>query len=193
MQFVHLYCADSIFGVFTRFLLILKICTLISFAYCGFTFFAYNMHVFLSTSMKFILTLYLTLRNCSKISVFEFFYFWVISSFLGILTLFLNLLDLFKIVLGSLKYQLPLVLYVSVKKKSKIFHFILFFYKKQLFLAQKMGSNFFGSSQVKMNIRIVFYSLFRSPVQKSVRCPFFFISLSFLQPGSLTVGTSLRF
>ena len=130
MYFDQLYCADSIFGVFTRFLLILKICTLISFAYCGFTFFAYNMHVFLSTSMKFILTLYLTLRNCSKISVFEFFYFWVISSFLGILTLFLNLLDLFKIVLGSLKYQLLLVLYVSVKKKSKIFHFILFFYEK---------------------------------------------------------------
>ena len=130
MYFDYLYCADSIFGVFPRFLLILKICTLISFAYCGFAFFAYNMHVFLSTSMKFILTLYLTLRNCSKISVFEFFYFWVISSFLGILTLFLNLLDLFKIVLGSLKYQLLLVLYISVKKKSKIFHFILFFYEK---------------------------------------------------------------
>ena len=65
-----------------------------------------------------------------KISVFEFFYFWVISSFLGILTLFLNLLDIFKIVLASLKYQLLLVLYVSVKKKSKIFHFILFFYEK---------------------------------------------------------------
>ena len=130
MYFDHLYCADSIFGVFIRFLLILKICTLISFAYCGFAFFVYNMHVFLSTSMKFILTLYLTLRNCSKISVFEFFYFWVISSFLGILTLFLNLLDLFKIVLGSLKYQLLLVLYVSVKKKSKMFHFILFFYEK---------------------------------------------------------------
>ena len=130
MYFDYLYCADSIFGVFPRFLLILKICTLISFAYCGFTFFASNMHVFLSTSMKFILTLYLTLRNCSKISVFEFFYFWVISSFLGILTLFLNLLDLFKIVLGSLKYQLLLVLYVSVKKKSKMFHFILFFYEK---------------------------------------------------------------
>ena len=130
MYFDYLYCADSIFGVFPRFLLILKICTLISFAYCGFTFFACNMHVFLSTSMKFILTLYLTLRNCSKISVFEFFYFWVISSFLGILTLFLNLLDLFKIVLGSLKYQLLLVLYVSVKKKSKMFHFILFFYEK---------------------------------------------------------------
>ena len=130
MYFDYLYCADSIFGVFPRFLLILKICTLISFAYCGFAFFVYNMHVFLSTSMKFILTLYLTLRNCSKISVFEFFYFWVISSFLRILTLFLNLLDLFKIVLGSLKYQLLLVLYVSVKKKSKMFHFILFFYEK---------------------------------------------------------------
>ena len=130
MYFDYLYCADSIFGVFPRFLLILKICTLISFAYCGFAFFAYNMHDFLSTLMKFILTLYLTLRNCSKISVFEFFYFWVISSFLGILTLFLNLLDLFKIVLGSLKYQLLLVLYVSVKKKSKMFHFILFFYEK---------------------------------------------------------------
>ena len=130
MYFDHLYCADSIFGVFTRFLLILKICTLISFAYCGFTFFAYNMHVFLSTSMKFILTAYFTLRNFSKTSVFEFFYFWVISSFLGILTLFLNLLDLFKIVLASLKYQLLLVLYVSVKKKSKMFHFILFFYEK---------------------------------------------------------------
>ena len=81
MYFDHLYCADSIFGVFIRFLLILKICTLISFAYCGFAFFAYNMHVSLSTSMKFILTAYLTLRNCSKISVFEFFYFWVIFSF----------------------------------------------------------------------------------------------------------------
>ena len=130
MYFDYLYCADSIFGVFPRFLLILKICTLISFAYCGFAFFAYNMHVFLSTSMKFILTLYLTLRNCSKISIFEFFYFEVIFSFSAVLTLFLNLLDLFKIVLGSLKYQLLLVLYVSVKKKSKMFHFILFFYEK---------------------------------------------------------------
>ena len=130
MYFDHLYCADSIFGVFTWFLLILKICTFISFAYCGFTFFAYNMHVFLSTSMKFILTLYLILRNCSKISVFEFFYFWVISSFLGILTLFLNLLDLFKIVLGTLKYKLLLVLYVSIRKKSNMFHLILFFYEK---------------------------------------------------------------
>ena len=119
----NFWCFYMIFAIF-------KSLHLISFAYCGFAFFAYNMHVFLSTSMKFILTLYLTLRNCSKISVFEFFYFWVISSFLGILTLFLNLLDLFKIVLGSLKYQLLLVLYVSVKKKSKMFHFILFFYEK---------------------------------------------------------------
>ena len=130
MYFDHLYCADSIFGVFTRFLLILKICTFISFAYCGFTFFASNMHVFLSTSMKFILTLYLILRNCSKISVFEFFYFWVIFSFSALLTLFLNLLDLFKIVLGTLKYKLLLVLYVSIRKKSNMFHFILFFYEK---------------------------------------------------------------
>ena len=130
MYFDHLYCADSIFGVFIRFLLILKICTLISFAYCSFAFFAYNMHVSLSTSMKFILTAYLALRNCSKISVFEFFYFWVIFSFLALLTLFLNLLDLFKIVLGTLKYKLLLVLYVSIRKKSNMFHFILFFYKK---------------------------------------------------------------
>ena len=28
-----------------------------------------------------------------------------------------------------------------------------------------------------MNIRIMFYNLFRSPVQKSVRCPFFFFKL----------------
>ena len=104
--------------------------TLTSFAYCGLAFFTYHGHVFLRKSMKFILTAYLTLRNCSKISVFEFFYFWVISSFLGILTLFLNLLDLFKIILCSLKYQLLFVLYVSVKKKSKMFHFILFFYEK---------------------------------------------------------------
>ena len=130
MYFDHLYCADSIFGVFIRFLLILKICTLISFAYCGFAFFAYNMHVFLSTSMKFILTAYLALRNSSKISVFEFFYFWVIFSFSALLTLFLNLLDLFKIVLGTLKYKLLLVLYVSIRKKSNMFHFILFFYEK---------------------------------------------------------------
>ena len=130
MYFDHLYCADSIFGVFIRFLLILKICTLISFAYCGFAFFAYNMHISLSTSMKFILIAYLALRNCSKISVFEFFYFWVIFSFLALLTLFLNLLDLFKIVLGTLKYKLLLVLYVSIRKKSNMFHFILFFYEK---------------------------------------------------------------
>ena len=130
MYFDHLHCADSIFGVFIRFLLILKICTLISFAYCGFAFFAYNMHVSLSISMKFILTAYLTLRNCSKISVFEFFYFWVIFSFSAVLTLFLNLLDLFKIVLGTLKYKLLLVLYVSIRKKSNMFHFILFFYEK---------------------------------------------------------------
>ena len=137
MYFDYLYCADSIFGVFPRFLLILKICTLISFAYCGFAFFAYNMHVFLSTSMKFILTLYLTLRNCSKISVFEFFYFWVISSFLGILTLFLNLLDLFKIILCSLKYQLLFVHYVSVKESPKCFISYYFFMKNSCFLHKK--------------------------------------------------------
>ena len=134
--------------------------------------------------MKFILTAYLALRNCSKISVFEFFYFWVIFSFLALLTLFLNLLDLFKIVLGTLKYKLLLVLYVSIRKKSNMFHFILFFYEKQLFLAQKTVSNFFGSSQDKMNIRIVFCSLFRSSVQKSVRCPFFFIFFKLFANGN---------
>ena len=103
---------------------------LISFAYCGFAFFAYNMHIFLSTSMKFILIAYLTLKNYSKMSVIGIFLFWVTFSFLKILTQFLNLVNPSKIVLGSLKYQLLLVLYVSVKKKSKMFHFILFFYEK---------------------------------------------------------------
>ena len=103
---------------------------LISFAYCGFAFFACNMHVFLSTPMKFILTAYLTLRNTSKISVFRIFLFWVIFSFLRILKQFLNLIDLFKIVLGSLKYQLLLELYVSVEKKFKMFHSVPFFYEK---------------------------------------------------------------
>ena len=102
----------------------------ISFAYCGFAFFAYHGHVFLSKSMKFTVTAYFTLRNCFKTSVSEFFNFWVISSYLGILTLFLSLLDLYKIVPGSLKYQLLLVLHVSAETKSKIFHSILFFYEK---------------------------------------------------------------
>ena len=88
--------------------------------------------------------------------------------------LFLNLIDLFKIVLDALKYQLLLILYVLVKKKSKIFHLILCFKEKQLFFAVKTVSFFIGSSQVKMNIRILFYSLLRSPVQKSGMGPFFF-------------------
>ena len=54
---------------------------------------------------EFILIAYLTLGNSSKISVFRNFWFWVIFSFLRILTQILNLVDLFKIVLGSLKYQ----------------------------------------------------------------------------------------
>ena len=119
----NFWCFYTIFAIFESL-------HLISFAYCGFAFLAYNMHVFFSTSMKFILIAYLPLRNCSKTSVFRIFWFWVIFSFLRILMQFLNLADLFKIVLGSLKYQLLLVLYVSVKKKSKMFHFILFFYEK---------------------------------------------------------------
>ena len=51
--------------------------TLTSFAYCGFAFFAYHGYVFLSKWMKFILTAYFTLRNCSKTSVLT------ISWFLG--------------------------------------------------------------------------------------------------------------
>ena len=47
----------------------------ISFAYCGFAFFAYHGHVFLSKSMKLILTAYFTLRNCSKTSALTIFLF----------------------------------------------------------------------------------------------------------------------
>ena len=46
-----------------------------SFAYCGFAFFAYHGHVFLSKSMKFILTACFTLRNCSNTSVLTIFLF----------------------------------------------------------------------------------------------------------------------
>ena len=49
--------------------------TLTSFAYCGLAFFAYHGHVFLSKSMKFILIVYFTLRNCSKTSVLTIFEF----------------------------------------------------------------------------------------------------------------------
>ena len=49
--------------------------TLTSFAYCGFAFFAYHGHVFLSKSMKLILTAYFTLRNCSKTSALTIFQF----------------------------------------------------------------------------------------------------------------------
>ena len=132
-------CFYTIFAIFQNL-------HLISFAYCGFAFFTYNMHVFSSTSMKFILIAYLTLKNCSKISVFRIFLFWVFFSFLRISTQFLNLVDLFKIVLSSLMYQWLSVLHVSVKRKSKIFHFIPFFYENKLFLAQKTVSNFFGSN-----------------------------------------------
>ena len=59
--------------------------------------------------------------------------------------LFLNLIDLFKIVLDSLKYQLLLVLCVSVKKKSKIFYFWVFFSlgkrKPQSFAAARQGTD----------------------------------------------------
>ena len=44
--------------------------------------------------------------------------------------LFLNLKDLFKIVLDSLKYQLLLVLYVSVKKKGQNISFNTIFLGK---------------------------------------------------------------
>ena len=57
--------------------------------------------------------------------------------------LFLNLIDLSKIVLHSLKYQLLLVLYVSAKKRAKIFHLMPFFQEKQLFFALKPVSFFF--------------------------------------------------
>ena len=45
------------------------------FAYCRFAFFAYHGHVFLSKSMKFILTAYFTQRNFSKISVYRILFF----------------------------------------------------------------------------------------------------------------------
>ena len=45
----------------------------ISFAYCGFPFFAYHGHVFLSRLMKLILTAYFTLRNYSKTSALKIF------------------------------------------------------------------------------------------------------------------------
>jgi len=45
---------------------------------------------------------------------------WVTSSFLSILVLFLNLMDLSKIVIHSLWYQLLLVLCVSAKKGQNI-------------------------------------------------------------------------
>ena len=118
------------FLVFLYDFAIFKSLHLISFAYSGFAFFAHNMHVFLSTSMKFILIAYLTLKNYSKMSVIGIFLFWVTFSFLKILTQFLNLVNPSKIVLGSLKYQLLLVLYVSVRKKFKMFHFLLFFKEK---------------------------------------------------------------
>ena len=51
--------------------------------------------------------------------------------------LFLNLIDLFKIVLGSLKYQLLLELYVSVEKKFKMFHSVPFFYTRIHAFAKK--------------------------------------------------------
>ena len=54
----------------------------ISLAYCGFAFFAYHGHVFLSKSMKLILTAYFTQRNCSKTSALTIF------SFLGHFFLF---------------------------------------------------------------------------------------------------------
>ena len=112
----NIWCFYTIFIIFENF-------HLISFAFCGFAFFAYNMHV-----MKFIQIAYFTLRICSNISVFRIFLFWVIFSFLRISTQFLNLVDLFKIVLSSLMYQWLSVLHVSVKRKSRIFHFIPFFY-----------------------------------------------------------------
>ena len=119
----NFWCFYTIFAIFESL-------HLISFAYCGFAFFAHNMHIFLSTSMKFILIAYLTLKNYSKMSVIGIFLFWVTFSFLKILTQFLNLVNPSKIVLGSLKYQLLLVLYVSVRKKFKMFHFLLFFKEK---------------------------------------------------------------
>ena len=84
--------------------------------------------------------------------------------------LFLNLIDLFKIVLDALEYQLLLVLHVSVKKSPNFFS---------------------GSSWVKMNIRILFYSLFRSPVQKSKMGPFFLKRI--LQVGILAVYSFVEF
>ena len=44
----------------------------ISFAYCGFAFFAYHGHVFLSKSMKLILTAYFTLKNSSALMIYQF-------------------------------------------------------------------------------------------------------------------------
>ena len=75
MYFDHRYYAYSIFGVFDQFWPFLEICTFTSFAYCGFAFFAYHGYAFLSKSMKFILTAYFTLRNCSKTSVLTIFQF----------------------------------------------------------------------------------------------------------------------
>ena len=63
--------------------------------------------------------------------------------------LFLNLIDRFKIVLESLKYQLLLGLYVSVKKKSKKFHLILFFRKNTARNLDGENLNFKGYEKKK--------------------------------------------
>ena len=147
----------------------------ISFAYCGFAFFADHGHVFLNKSMILILTAYFTLRNCSKTSVLT------ISWFLGHFFIFEHFNAIFEphrpiqncsrvtqisITIGTLCF--------CKKKVKKISFNTIFLGKIAVFCNKNRFFFFFGSSQVKMNIRILFYSLFRSPVQKSGMGPFFF-------------------
>ena len=96
------------------------------FAYCG--------HVFLSKSMKFTVTAYFTLRNCSKTSVLT------IYQFIGHFFIFKYFNAIFEprrpiqncsrftqisITIGTLWF---------CKKKAKIFHFIPFFWENSCFL-----------------------------------------------------------
>ena len=60
MYFDRRYYAYSIFGVFDQFWPFLEICTLTSFAYCGFAFFTHNAPISFCRWMKFIPELFLT-------------------------------------------------------------------------------------------------------------------------------------
>ena len=105
----------------------------------------------------------------------------------GFLKPFLGLLGISQNLQSSQQHQFVIGLNNAAKKIMKIFKLIMFSKQKQHFLAQKNVSNFIGQYLTKIDIIVLFYTLFSTYVQKTGGGVFFFFYLRNFYPGFLPV------